>query len=69
MSKTPLKKLNGTTLGYIESDKDGMQKATLANGSTLGFYDPKSNTTTSPTGETIGKGNLLTNLIMDQKAA
>ena len=69
MSKTPLKKLNGQTLGYIESEKDGKQKATLVDGNTIGYYDPQSNTTKSPTGEIIGKGNLLANLLMDRKAA
>lgn len=63
--RTPIRLKNGATIGHIETASDGKQKAIASNGGTLGTYDPKSDVTRAANGSTIGKGNLLSHLIME----
>jgi len=46
-------------LGYIETFRDGRQKATDANNKTRGYFDPQRNATTDPNKQVLGRANVI----------
>lgn len=63
MSKQAITDKYHRPMGYIETMKDGKQRALDKNHRVLGHYDPKSNTTMDANYRTIGRGNSLAALI------
>lgn len=63
MSRETIRDKNLRTIGYIETQSDGKQKALDANLRTLGHYDPRSNETRDANLRMIAKGNVLAGLI------
>jgi len=63
MSEHWLKKPNGEPIAVIRTQPGGVQRIYKPNGSFLGEYRPHSDTTHSPNGSLVGRGNLLTTLI------
>lgn len=62
----PIKGFSGRILGYIWTDtKTKIERATNFGGRVLGFYNPKTNLTTTFSGKIIAEGNVLANLITD----
>jgi hypothetical protein len=64
MSNSPIKLPNGQKVGYIETKSSGEMVGKLANGQTVGTYNPKTNKTKKANGQDYGTGNLLSALIM-----
>ncbi len=67
MSREAIRLPNGHTLGYIETRSNGEVVAKLANGRTVGTYDPRTDKTKLPNGREYGKGNLLAALIIQNQ--
>lgn len=65
MSRERIKDRNLRTLGFIETQSNGKQRALDANGRTLGFFDPQQGTTKDAAQRTIAHGNVLASLIYD----
>ncbi len=54
-------------LGYMETFRDGRQKATDANNKTRGYFDPQRNPTTVPNKRALERANVLSGVIHDQR--
>ncbi|GMU86223.1 MAG: hypothetical protein AMXMBFR48_14650 [Ignavibacteriales bacterium] len=59
MKMTYLKGKNGSVIGMVSDD----HKIYAKNGSLLGWYNPKTNTTHDKSGKVIGYGDLRTTLL------
>jgi len=55
---------NGTLLGRISQTSSGIYEGRDKNGKLKGTYDPKTNKTFKAGGTLVGKGNMLSNLIL-----
>lgn len=65
MSQTQtIRDARGLTLGRITTDASGRQRATNAQGITVGYYDPETDKTTDARGIKIAQGNILAALII-----
>ena len=62
-NRQTLKDARFRVLGYIDTDSDGGQSLSDAQGRRLGSYDPKTNVTKDAQFRRIGQGNLLTTLL------
>jgi hypothetical protein len=62
-NRQTLKDSRFRVLGHIDSDPDGGQALSDAQGRRLGSYDPKTDTTKDAQFRRIGQGNLLTTLL------
>lgn len=60
-----LKKPNGEVRGRIDSQSDGSQRLYAKNGEYLGEYRASSDSTHSRNGSMVGRGNLLSVLLID----
>lgn len=65
MSSETIKDRYQRTLGYIETQPTGKQRALDANRRTLGFYDPQQDITKDAHHRTIAHGNVLASLIFN----
>lgn len=65
MNRERIKDRYQRTLGFIETQSDGKQRALDANGRTLGFFDPRQGTTKDAAQRTIAHGNVLASLIFN----
>ncbi len=65
MSTETIKDHRQRTLGYIETQSNGKQRALDASRRTLGFYDPQQDTTKDAHQHTIAHGNVLASLIFN----
>lgn len=65
MHRTLLQKANGQPLAWLEVLSNDRQQICLPCGKPMGFYLPKPNTTHTMSGALIGRGNLLTSLIVN----
>lgn len=67
MRRERIKDRDLQTLGFIETQSNGKQRALDANGRTVGFFDPQQGTTKDAVQRTIAHGNVLASLIYDAK--
>lgn len=51
------------TVGYVETDRDGKQRALNARYQTVGHFDPTRNETRDATYKVVARGNALAALI------
>lgn len=65
MSTKTIKDRYQRTLGYIETQSNGRQRALDASRRTLGFYNPHQDTTKDAHQRTIAHGNVLASLILN----
>ncbi|ACK81029.1 hypothetical protein [Methylorubrum extorquens] len=65
MNRERIKDRYQRTLGFIETQSNGKQRALDAKGRTLGFFDPQQDTTKDAAQRTIAHGNVLASLIFD----
>ncbi|MGW5840025.1 hypothetical protein ACWFZ6_18640 [Methylorubrum extorquens] len=65
MSRERIKDRYQRTLGFIETQSNGKQRALDAKGQTLGFFDPHQGTTKDAAQRTIAHGNVLASLIFN----
>ena len=63
MTTEPLKDAYGNVLGSIETNTDGSQVLSDANGKIRGYYDATTDYTRGPDQRILAKGNLLSTLI------
>jgi hypothetical protein len=64
MARQGLLDRSGNLIGTIEIRSDGKQEGRDRSGNLKGTYDPKSNETRDRSGNVVGKGNFLSNLIV-----
>ena len=67
MARQAFKDKNFRTIGYIDTDSTGRQKALDAGFRTLGYFDPKQNKTVDAGFRMIALGNVLSGLIYDKR--
>lgn len=67
MARQAIKDQNFRTIGYIETESSGRQKALDASFRTLGYFDPKQNKTLDSSFRTIAQGNVLSGLVYNQR--
>ncbi len=65
MGDQELRDRSGKLLGRIHEKGDGKQEGRDPSGRLKGTYDPKSNETRDPSGSLVGRGNMLSSLILD----
>jgi hypothetical protein len=59
-----LRDRNGNLLGRITERSSGVLEGRDRNGNLRGTYDPRTNETRDKSGNLVGRGNLLSNLII-----
>lgn len=62
-----LRDKKGQLIGMLDTDKNGKQTFRGPNGKFLGWYDPHLDLTRDHTGSVVGRGNVLSSLIMVYK--
>lgn len=62
-----LRDRKGHLIGILDTEKNGKQTFRGPNGKFLGWYDPSLDITRDHTGTVVGKGNVLTSLIIVYK--
>lgn len=62
MADQQIRTTSGTLIGTIKTESNGKLKAVSPSGTILGYYDPKTNRTTLPSGTTVAQGNVLATL-------
>jgi hypothetical protein len=67
VSRQDIRDPSNKLLGYIETSSDGREKATDALNKTLGYFDPQRNATTDPSNRVLARGNVLADLIYNQR--
>ena len=65
MASQDLRDKSGKLLGRIVQINDGKQEGRNASGQLKGIYDPKTNQTRDSSGRLVGKGNILSSLIVN----
>jgi len=63
MNDIRLKDKHGNTVGHIKTDLTGRSRLTDKSGNTQGYYDPKTDRTIDKSGNTVARGNQLSNLL------
>lgn len=63
MSRVTIKNSQYQTVGYVETDRHGRQRALNARFQTVGHFDPARNETRDSTYRVVARGNVLSALI------
>ncbi|WP_304219608.1 hypothetical protein, partial [Phenylobacterium aquaticum] len=63
MHRTPIKDRQYRTVGYVETDRHGRQRALNARYQTVGHFDPARNETRDARYRVVARGNVLSALI------
>lgn len=63
MSRIALKDAHYRVVGYIDTDRNGAQRAFNAAYRTVGYFDPVQNVTKDATYKVVARGNALSALI------
>lgn len=65
MTRQDLRDRNNNLIGYINTRSDGTQEGRDKNNNLKGSFNPKSNETRDVHNRLVGKGNMLSSLIID----
>jgi hypothetical protein len=66
MMRASIKDGQFRTVGYIDTDSHGRQRALNARFQTVGYFDPVRNETRDSTYRVVGRGNVLAAFIWDR---
>ncbi len=67
MSRQLVTNRRGKMVGYIDTARDGQQSAICKAGMILGIFDPRTHETWAPCGDMLAEGNLLAELLQQQR--
>lgn len=67
MEREYIKDTGGNIFGFVETDSQGNKTAKTKDGTILGYYKAKFNTTTTPTGKIVSRGDSVVTLILSNR--